>query len=135
MIALRFPARLAAIMLGLLLLGAPVRADESFAEVAQQVNQKLVKLFGSGGFKGLVPSGTGLVVSPDGYILTVASPMLDTRDLRVHLSDGRRYSGLKVVVIEPELDVALVKIETKEKLALDYWDITAAAKKPMVKTG
>ena len=111
------------------------RADEPFADVAEQVNPKMCKLFGSGGFKGLVPYGTGLVVSADGYILTLASPMLDTRDLRVHLSDGRRYSGLKIVVVEPELDIALVKIETKDKLDLPFWDIKKAASEPMVKTG
>src|SRR5262249_13965535 len=69
-----------------------------------------------------------------GYILTVAAPMLDTRDLRVHLSDGRRYHA-KLVVQEPELDIALVKIDTKEKLELPYFDILAEAKKPMADAG
>src|SRR5438876_12441837 len=95
----------------------PARADESFAEVSQSINNKMVKLFGSGGFRGLAHYGTGILVTSDGYILTVAAPMLDTRDLRVHLSDGRRYHA-KMVVTEPELDVALVKIDTKEKLEL-----------------
>ncbi len=113
---------------------APSRADTSFAEVADQANTKMVKLFGSGGFKGLVAYGTGLVVSPDGYILTVASPMLDTADLRCHLYDGRRYH-CKIVTLEPELDIALVKIETKEKLDLPFWDLVAESKKPMAKTG
>jgi serine protease Do len=117
------------------LAAAASRADESFAKIADDANTKMVKLFGSGGFKGLVAYGSGIVVSPDGYILTVASPMLDTGDLRCHLYDGRRYH-CKIVVIEPELDVALIKIDTKEKnLDLPYWDLVAEAKKPMVKTG
>src|SRR5689334_1008529 len=78
---------------------APARADESFAEVAQSINNKMVKLFGSGGFRGLAHYGTGILVTSDGYILTIAAPMLETRDLRVHLSDGRRYHA-KVVVTE-----------------------------------
>jgi len=113
---------------------APARADESFAEVAQSINNKMVKLFGSGGFRGLAHYGTGILVTSDGYILTVAAPMLETRELRVHLSDGRRYHA-KVVVLEPELDVALVKIDTKEKLDLPFFDIAAAAKKPMADAG
>src|SRR6266545_1227925 len=76
-------------------------AQESFADVAAQVNKKVVKLFGAGGFQGLASYGTGVLVSPDGYILTVASHMLVTQDLRVHLYDGRRYHA-KVVVAEPE---------------------------------
>src|SRR6266513_745032 len=85
-------------------------ADESFATVAGDVNQKLVKLFGAGGFKGLVSYGTGVVVSPEGHVLTVASHMLDTQDLRVHLADGRRFHA-NIVVIEPPIAMALVKVE------------------------
>src|SRR5262245_52983198 len=105
------------------------RADTPFDQLTEPINQKMCKLFGSGGFKSVAAYRTGLVVSPDGYILTIATPMLDTRDLRVHLFDGRRYSHCKIVVVEPELDVALIKIDTKEKLDLPYWDITEAAKK------
>src|SRR6516164_3738487 len=96
------------------------RADDSFAAVSEKVNQKVVKLFGSGGFAGLVSYVTGALVSPDGYILTVAGHMLDTQELRVHLSDGRRFHA-KVAVIEPELDAALVKIEKAE--GLPFFDI------------
>src|SRR5205814_2070578 len=67
--------------------------SSSLAKVAEQVNQKMVKLFGSGGFRGLNSYGTGIIISPDGYVLTVASPLLDTADLRVHLADGRRRPG------------------------------------------
>jgi serine protease Do len=108
------------------------RADDSQAAVAEKVNPKVVKLFGSGGFSGLVSYGTGVLVSPDGYTLTVAGHMLDTQDLRVHLSDGRRFHA-KVAVIEPELDAALVKIEKAE--GLPYFDIAEAAKAPLARAG
>src|SRR5437868_3591262 len=91
--------------MALAFLWAPVAAQappSTLAAVTDEVNGKMVKLFGSGGFQGLNAYGTGIVVSPDGYVLTVASPLLDT-DLRVHLSDGRRLTA-KVVVAEPELD-------------------------------
>src|SRR6266568_4218060 len=118
--------------LGLMLAVPAVRADESFAAVSEKVNQKTVKLFGSGGFTGLVSYGTGALVTPDGYILTVASHMLDTQELRVHLPDGRRFKG-KVVVIEPELDAALVKIDKVEDL--QFFDLAKAAQAPLAKTG
>jgi S1-C subfamily serine protease len=124
--------RLLAAATVLTLASAPARAEESFAKVAAEVNQKLVKLFGSGGIRGLPSYGTGVVVSSDGYILTVASHILDTVDLRVHLADGRRYHA-KVVVTEPQLDVALVKIDKVE--GLPYFDISAAARKPLVGVG
>src|SRR5262245_53836654 len=112
-------------------LAAPARADDSFAQVAEQVNAKLCKLFGAGGVQGLASYGTGIVVSPDGYILTVHSHILDTQELRVHLADGTRYQA-RVVAVEPELDVALLKVgDEKTKVEdLPYFDLAAAAKRP-----
>ena len=86
--------------------------QQPFTTVAGDVNKKMVKLFGAGGFKGLPSYGTGILVSPKGYILTVNNHILTTVDLRVHLYDGRFYHA-KVVAREPGLDVALVKIQEK----------------------
>ena len=43
--------------------GAPARADDSLAQTVADVNKKMVKLFGSGGFKGLASYGTGPLVA------------------------------------------------------------------------
>jgi serine protease Do len=109
-------------------------AEESFAKVAEKVNSRLVKLFGSGGYQGLASYGTGALVSPDGYILTVSSHILDTTDLLVHLADGRRFK-CKVVATEPNLDVALLRIDSKDLKDLDFFDFAAAAEKKAVDTG
>jgi len=71
-------------------------------------------------------------VSPDGYVLTAASPLLDTSDLLVHLSDGRRYNA-KVLIAEPALDAALIKIEKAEDLP--YFDVPKAAKTALAQPG
>jgi serine protease Do len=125
-------------VLTLFLIGAvaSARAEESFAKVSEKVNPKLVKLFGSGGIRGLASYGSGILVSADGYILTVNSHILDTQDLRVHLYDGTRYHG-RVVAIEPELDVALVKIGD-EKVKVEeqpYFDVVEAARRAPVEPG
>jgi serine protease Do len=116
----------------LTLLVAPTATAQSMAGVAEQVNRKMVKLFGAGGVAGLQNYGTGILVSADGYVVTVASPLLDTAELIVHLSDGRRY-GAKVVVAEPELDAALVKIEKVDDLPC--FDVRTAVKRPLAKPG
>lgn len=110
-------------------------------EIADKANQKLVKLFGAGGFSRLNNYGTGIIISPDGHILTVASQLLDTSDLVVHLYDGRRLKA-QVLAVEPELDAAIVKIKIEGKkineptgLDLDYFDFLEAAKKPHAETG
>jgi serine protease Do len=116
-----------------LCLAGPARAQQSFRGVTDQVNKKIVKLFGAGGFKGLVSYGTGIMVSPNGHILTVNNHLLDTRDLRVHLYDGRKFHA-KILYKEPALDVALVKIDYKNS-DLPYFDIAESAKKPLAKNG
>jgi serine protease Do len=130
---LRYVGSIAAGLLIAGLLAADTPHAPSLSAVAEQVNQKTVKLFGAGGFRSLASYGTGILVSPEGHILTAASPLLETQDLRVHLYDGRRVHHAKVIVIEPELDAALVKIEKAEDLP--YFDVAEAAKQPLAKPG
>jgi serine protease Do len=117
----------------LLIAALPARGQDSFAGVSDEANKKIVKVFGSGGFQGLPAYGSGILVSSDGYVLTVASHLLETPDLRVHLYDGRRFDKVKVVVEEPALDVALLKIENVRDLP--YFDVARAAKAPLAKPG
>ena len=125
------------ILTALLLLlgaGALARAEESFADVVEKVNSKTVKIFGAGGFIGVPAYGVGVLVSGDGHILTVATQMLETRDLRVHLANGDRYHA-KIVAVEPELDLALLKIEEKDVKTPDFFDVAAEAQKPLAEPG
>src|SRR6185436_3801177 len=99
-----------------LLLLAPsfAAAADPFDKVCDEVNTKMVKLFGAGGFSRLNNFGTGILISKEGHILTVASQLLDTSELVVHLYDGRRMRA-QVIVTEPLLDIALVKIRVEGK--------------------
>ena len=112
------------------LIAAPAPAASPYSEVVVSANEKLVKLFGAGGFRGAESFGTGILVSADGHILTAAAPFLDGRELRLHLPDGRRYN-FRVKVIEPAFDAALLEIVQAKKeaipLSLEYFDIKAAA--------
>jgi serine protease Do len=126
-----------------LLLAGSALAQEQFAGTSEQVNKKLVKIFGRGGggkIKGLYDYCTGIVVSPDGYVLTVASYLLDQPEaMSIHLHDGRRIDNfanspnIKIVGVEPVLDVALLKIDNVKDLP--YYDISEAAKKPAAQPG
>ncbi len=112
---------------------ALVHGQQPFTSVTAEVNKKLVKLFGAGGFKGLPSYGTGILVSPKGHIVTVNNHILSTQDMRVHLYDGRLYHA-KLVAREPELDVALVKIE-EEVDFLPHYDFDEAARRPKAVPG
>lgn len=118
-----------------LLPGSLVRA-QPLPQVCEAVNAKLVKLFGAGGFSRLNNFGTGILISPDGHVLTVANALLDTPNLVVHLVDGRRLKA-EVMVVEPELDAAILRLVVEGKKAgeptgldLAHYDIAAEAKRP-----
>jgi serine protease Do len=109
------------------------RAQQPFTDVAERVNKKMVKLFGAGGFKGLPAYGTGILVSPRGHILTANNHLLSTTDIKIHLPDGRAFPA-RVVFREPELDLALLKIDD-EVDGLPYFDVPEAAKRPPAQPG
>jgi serine protease Do len=117
-----------------LVLARPLGAQESFRGVTDLVNKKLVKLYGSGGFKSLASYGTGILVSPKGHILTLSNHLLDTRDLRVHLSDGRKFHA-KVIAKEPALDVALVLLNDYKNDDLPYFDLAKESERPLAEAG
>ena len=133
--------RLIPLALAFVLAPAVAPAADPFTAVSEAANKKAVKLFGSGGFKGVANYGSGILVSPDGLILTVGSPLLDTAEVVVHLHDGRRMRAT-VLAAEPELEVALLRIKVDGKkpdeptgLDLACYDLPAAAKRPPAKAG
>jgi serine protease Do len=107
------------------------RANDPYVKVAEAANEKLVKLFGAGGYRGAESFGTGVIVSPQGHILTAAAPVLDGRELRLHLPDGRKYP-FKIKVIEPAFDAAILEIVQSKKdlvpLELPFFDVNEAAR-------
>jgi serine protease DegQ len=54
--------------------------------------------------------GSGVIVSPEGYILTNHHVIEGAEAIEVNLNDGRRAMA-KVIGIDPETDLALLKIE------------------------
>lgn len=125
----------AAIVVGAVaaLCGPALQAQQSFTPVVTEVNKKMVKLFGAGGFKGLPSYGTGILVSSKGHVLTCNNHILSSTDVRVHLYDGRLYH-CKVLFREPELDVAMVQI-IDEVNFLPHFDFDKAAAAPLAKPG
>jgi S1-C subfamily serine protease len=133
-------------VLPLLLLASPAVAADSFMKVAGQVNEKVVKIFGAGGFRGATNYSTGVLVSADGHFVTIASQTLDTSELIVHLFDGRRMKAV-VLATEPELDIALcyIRMDGKGKnpdgslvpngLDLAFFDINESAKRKPAEPG
>jgi serine protease Do len=57
-------------------------------------------------------TGSGVIVSPDGYILTNNHVAGASADIRVRLSDGREFTARRIGV-DAETDLASIKIEAR----------------------
>lgn len=58
-------------------------------------------------------SGSGVVISPDGYIVTNNHVVEDAENLEVVLNDQQTYDA-EIVGVDPTTDIALIKIEAKD---------------------
>lgn len=92
--------------------------NDSFASVVDAVQPKMVKVYGAGGVKRLEAYHSGIVISPDGHILTAWSYVLDTDNVSVTLADGRRFLA-KIVGLDPKLEIAVLKIEADQLPCFD----------------
>ena len=74
------------------------------------VHDRIVKIYGAGGLQGLEAYQTGLLVSPDGLVLTVDSTVLDEGEALIVLSDGVRTTG-RLTASDPLTGTALLRID------------------------
>ena len=65
--------------------------------------------------------GSGVIVSPDGYILTNNHVVKDATEILVAMADGRQFPA-KVIGTDPKTDVALIKIKADKLPALTFAD-------------
>ncbi|MFO0705632.1 MAG: Do family serine endopeptidase [Nitrospira sp.] len=70
--------------------------------------------------------GSGVIVSPDGYIITNNHVVADAVDVEVILADRRQYKG-KVVATDPKTDVAVVKINAINLPTVPWGDSSTLA--------
>jgi len=65
--------------------------------------------------------GSGVLVSPDGYIVTNNHVIAEAEEVTVLLADSRRFTA-KVVATDPRTDVAVIKIDAKGLPMLPWGD-------------
>lgn len=98
--------------------------SRSLATTLEEVQPKVVKIHGAGGFRGLEAYQSGMLVSPDGHVLTAFSYVLDTDVITVTLNDGRRFDAA-LLGANPRLEVAVLKIEATDLSHFDLADAVA----------
>jgi len=98
-------------------------APPTFAHVIRQVQPKIVKIWGAGGYRGLEPYQSGFLISAEGHVLTAWSYVLDSDEISVILNDGRKFIG-KLLGADPKLEIAVLKIEATD---LPFFELGQAA--------
>ncbi|MGL6195448.1 MAG: S1C family serine protease, partial [Thermoguttaceae bacterium] len=92
--------------------------------VITETQQRIVKIYGSGGLTGMQGYQTGCIISPDGYILTVISPTLEADPISVVCENGRRFDA-KLVEADPVMEFAILKVDGEN---LPYFNLAEEAR-------
>ncbi len=106
-------------------------AEADLHDVVRQTQQKVVKIYGAGGLKQMEAYQSGILVSPEGHVLTVLSYVLDTDDLAIVLDDGRKFQPERIGT-DPLRELALLKLPLEEGETLPYFDLR---QRPQVEIG
>jgi len=69
--------------------------------------------------------GSGVIVSPEGYVVTNNHVVDGATDVRVTLSDKREFQG-RIVGTDPKTDIAVLKIEASNLLPITIGDSSKA---------
>lgn len=100
--------------------------DTKFIDIVNRskfavVSVKAVKIKESGFFRDKYSksNGSGVILSPDGYIVTNYHVVEDASDIEVKLEDKREYKG-ELVGYDISTDIALIKIESNNLHYLEF---------------
>lgn len=66
-------------------------------------------------------SGSGVIISADGYIVTNNHVVAESKDLEVVLNDGRSFKA-KLIGRDPNTDIAVIKVDVKELPFITFGD-------------
>ncbi|MBW2938416.1 trypsin-like peptidase domain-containing protein [Aureisphaera sp. CAU 1614] len=71
--------------------------------------------FGGGTAREMVGTGSGVIISPDGYIITNNHVIDNSTQLEVTLNNNKTFVA-KLIGTDPKTDIALIKIDANEEL-------------------
>ncbi|MEM1320409.1 MAG: Do family serine endopeptidase [Bacteroidota bacterium] len=98
----------------------------NFTSAAEAVTPAVVNIrttsgdyefWGGGSYSG--SSGSGVIISPDGYIVTNNHVIEDGKNIEVTLNDNRKFTA-KLIGSDSSTDLALIKIKEEDGLALPH---------------
>jgi serine protease Do len=104
---------------------ACLAAPDAFHAVIRQAQRKIVKIYGAGGLRGLEAYQSGVLISPEGHVLTSLSYVLDSDEITVVLDDGAHYAA-EVLGTDPVAELAVLKLPLDDGETVPAFDLAAA---------
>ncbi|MGV3460175.1 MAG: S1C family serine protease [Flavobacterium sp.] len=89
--------------------------NTSYATVRNPIMEFFYGSQGGGQQQQQVGTGSGVIITEDGYIVTNNHVVQDASELEVTLNNNKSYKA-KLVGTDSKMDIALLKVETNEKL-------------------
>ena len=83
--------------------------------ISRQAGNLSDYFFGGGKPRAMVGSGSGVIISPDGYIITNNHVIENSTQLEVTLNNNKTYVA-ELIGTDPNTDIALIKIDTDKEL-------------------
>jgi S1-C subfamily serine protease len=87
-----------------------IKAVEKVNPSVVSVNTKRLMRYNMYNTFELEGAGSGIIMNPEGYILTNNHVIENARTVDVYLNDGKKYDGT-VVGTDPDTDIAIIKID------------------------
>ncbi len=87
----------------------PGQTSESLGGVLDTALSRVVKITGAGGYRGLEPYQTGILISSQGHVLTAWSHVLQSESVTVTLADGRREQA-ELIAANLAFEAAILKL-------------------------
>jgi S1-C subfamily serine protease len=83
--------------------------SQTVISVAEKVSPAVVNISILDENRRMIGAGSGLIITPDGYILTNAHVITSAQTLTVNLNDGRSYTG-QTIGVDPPTDTAVIRM-------------------------
>ncbi len=83
--------------------------------ISRQPVNMMDLFFGGGSPRAMVGTGSGVIISPDGYIITNNHVIDNASQLEVTLNNNKTFEA-KLIGTDPKTDIALIKIDADEDL-------------------
>ena len=101
-----------------------IRGTRRLSRSHPQLDRLLQNLYGQPHARTVTSLGSGVIVTPDGHILTNHHVIENAQEIEISTNDGRQFQAF-VVGVDPDTDLAVLKINADDLLSISLGNSNA----------